>query len=206
MREQTRNLKFHSFQTENCDREGLSTFLRQTKRIAAIFTATLRRAKSAYLCLLLLVILTSAALAIPYSVPIKFGTDSIVELSVFIKRHRVYYLDLTIHFNNAEERKIARAIVGEATNVCKSLNNCGESTSFKITIRGGEHTILHREIEPYGHYAFTASEYRRNLIVVPLLPGSYKITVEPIKFGSRLQDVKSEILLTADARARDLGD
>jgi hypothetical protein len=137
---------------------------------------------------------------------LRFGTDKVVELYAELARHRAYYLDVTFPFRGAQQRAYVRNIVGDATLNCKQLNECGIPTDFLITVRNGNSILLKKERKAFGHYAFDANRYFRNIIVLHLRPGDYTITVEPIDSPKEIMDVDAVIRLTTDARATDLRD
>jgi Domain of unknown function (DUF5625) len=192
--------------TQSTIRQIMRTLRTGAMNMAAILSASLRRARAIYVGLLLLPVLAAAASRIPVYVPINFATDSSVELPVTIQKHRYYELNLIFVFANAEERSIARKLVGDAFNVCKSLDECGEASSFKITIQSGGRIILDKQTEAYGHVGFSARAYIRRIMDIRLRPGTYKITVEPLAFGARIGEAKTFIELTTDPRMRDSGD
>ena len=146
-----------------------------------------------------------AAVGIPVSVPIKFGVEKSVEFSIIIDRHRNYYLDLALRFENIEERDLARKIIGDATSLCRAAHDCGEVSSFKITITMGDRIVFAQERQAYGHYAFLERAYLRNVLIIPLRPGTYEIRVEVTEFGSRLHGAKTDLVFTTDPREQDLG-
>jgi len=156
------------------------------------------------LCLFVVVGCGQAAPRIPVSVPLKFGIDRAVEFSVTIDRYRNYYLDLVVRFENNDERKFARQVVGDATDVCRVLNDCGEISSFNITIKSGDKVILQLEKQAYGHFGFGENVYARNILVVPLRPEMYTFRSEIIDFGSKLKSANTELTLSTDPRDSDL--
>jgi hypothetical protein len=158
-------------------------------------------------CVLLFVFMgcVRAESTIPVSVPIKFGIEIFAEFPVIITKYRNYYLDLVVFFENSQERQLARQIVGDATNLCGAVKECGEASTFDVTVRRGNETILQRRAQPYGHYAFSERAYFRNILVTPLRPGTYDIRIEIAESGLGMRNVKTAIQLTTDPRERDLG-
>jgi hypothetical protein len=146
----------------------------------------------------------SAATPLPLSVPIHFGKDKIVELSAELARYRSYYLDVVFIFKNDQQRAFAKEVVGEATRSCKVSSECGEASSFMITIKAGSEIILKQEKKVFGRYAFSADQFYRNILVIPLRPGPYTITVEPTEFTEKMTNTQAAIELSTDARASDL--
>ena len=136
--------------------------------------------------------------------PIHFGKDKIVELSAELTRYRSYYLDVVFIFKNDQQRVFAKEVVGEPTRSCKASNECGEASSFIITVKAGSDIILKQEKKVFGSYAFSANQFYRNILIVPLRPGSYTITVEPTEFTEKLINTRAAIELSTDARASDL--
>jgi hypothetical protein len=139
------------------------------------------------------------------SVPIKIDADQVVQFSVNITRHRYYYLDLAILFRNPDERIKARALVGEATPACRALNECGEESQFNVTISSADTVLMQQQHEAFGHYRATDRAYFRNILVTPLRPGRYQITVQFLKYGGQLRAVDAELSFGTDARFRDIG-
>jgi hypothetical protein len=148
----------------------------------------------------------NAATQLPLDKPLRFGTDKVVELYAELARHRAYYLDVTFPFRDAQQRAYIRNIVGDATQNCKQLNECGIPTVFLVTVRNGDSILLKEERKAFDHYAFDMSRYYRNIIIVRLRPGSYNITVVPIENPNEIMDVDAVIRLTTGARATDLRD
>jgi hypothetical protein len=147
-----------------------------------------------------------AATQLPLDKPLRFGTDKVVELSAELARHRAYYLDVAFPFRDAQQRAYMRKIAGDATRICEELNECGIPTVFLVTVRNGDGILLKEERKAFGHYAFDANRYFRNIIILRLRPGSYTITVDPIENPKEIMDVDAVIRLTTDARATDLKD
>jgi hypothetical protein len=147
-----------------------------------------------------------AATQLPLDKPLRFGTDKAVELSAELARHRAYYLDVAFPFHDAQQRVYMRNLVGDATPNCKALNECGIPTAFLVTIRNGDNILLKEERKVFGHYAFDVNKYYRNIVIVPLKPGNYIITVEIMENPKEIMGVDAVIRLTTDARATDLKD
>jgi hypothetical protein len=137
-------------------------------------------------------------------VPIHFGKDKVVELSAELARYRSYYLDVVFIFKNDQQRAFAKEVVGAPTRSCEASSECGEASSFMITIKAGSGVILKQEKKVFGRYAFSADQFYRNILVIPLRPGSYTITVEPTEFTEKLTNARAAIELSTDARASDL--
>jgi hypothetical protein len=153
---------------------------------------------------LLLASPAGAATPLPLSVPIHFGKDKIVQLSAELARYRSYYLDVVFIFKNDQQRVFAKEVVGQPTQSCKASSECGEASSFMITIKAGSDVILKQEKKIFGRYAFSADQFYRNILVIPLRPGSYTITVEPTEFTEKMTNTQAAIELSTDARASDL--
>jgi hypothetical protein len=147
-----------------------------------------------------------AATLLPLDKPLRFGTDKIVELSAELARHRAYHVDVTFPFRDAKQRIEMSRIVGEPTRSCMLSNECGVPTAFLITIRKNDNIILREERRVFGRYAFDANKYYRRIIGIPLMPGSYTITVEPTGNADELANIDALIELSTDARASDLSD
>jgi hypothetical protein len=145
-----------------------------------------------------------AATPLPLSVPIHFGKDKVVELSAELARYRSYYLDVVFIFKNDQQRAFAKEVVGAPTRSCEASSECGEASSFMITIKAGSGVILKQEKKVFGRYAFSADQFYRNILVIPLRPGSYTITVEPTEFTEKMTNTHAAIELSTDARASDL--
>jgi Domain of unknown function (DUF5625) len=150
--------------------------------------------------------LAGAATLLPLDKPLHFATDKIVEFSAELARHRAYYLDIAFPFRDAQERVRMRNIVGDATRNCKPLNECGVPTSFLVTIKNRDGILFKEERTVFGHYAFDVNKYYRNIVIVPLKPGNYTITVELTESTTEIMDVDAIIELSTDARATDLKD
>jgi hypothetical protein len=148
--------------------------------------------------------LAGAATQLPLDKPLRFGTDKVVELSAELARHRAYYLDIAFPFRDAQQREYMRSVVGDATRNCKPLNECGIPTAFLVTIRNGDNIVLKEEKMVFGHYSFDVNRYYRNIVIVPLRPGTYNITVELAESPNEIMGVDAVIRLTTDARATDL--
>jgi hypothetical protein len=155
--------------------------------------------------LLLWVGYANSAARLPLSVPVKFGVDKAVEIDATLDRYRNYYINLAIQFKNAEQRAFARVLIGDQTPICRALNDCGETAVFKVTIRARDNVLLEETKTSYGHFAFSASAYHRNILVTPLKPGKYNIRLEVIEFGLAMSKADAAIELSTDARERDLG-
>ena len=146
----------------------------------------------------------SAATRLPLSVPIHFGKDSIVELSAELARYRSYRIDVVFLFQDERQRVFAKEVAGEPVSICKASSECGEVSSFIVTIKAGTRIVLKEEKKVFGSYGFSANQFYRNILVVPLKPGSYTITVEPTEFTEKLTNTRAAIELSTDARASDL--
>lgn len=81
--------------------------IHQPKRNTPLFAVTL----SAWL--LLLSLPAAAATKLPFSVPLRFGSDKIVEFPVEVTRNRNYQIDLVFVFNDPEQRVAAKKLAGE---------------------------------------------------------------------------------------------
>jgi hypothetical protein len=145
-----------------------------------------------------------AATQLPLDKPLRFGTDTVVELSAELARHRAYHIDVAFPFRNAKQRIEMSRIVGEPTRSCMLSNECGTPTVFQITVRKDDNIILREQRRVFGRYAFDANKYYRRIIGLPLLPGSYTITVEPTGNTDDLANIDAMIEFSTDARASDL--
>jgi hypothetical protein len=154
---------------------------------------------------LLFVANARAAQRLPISVPFKIGTDKLVEFSVNITNYRNYYIDLIFYFKTDQQRAAVKKIVGEPAPICRRLKDCGERSSFEVTIMRGGDVIFRGEKEAFGHYAHGASEYYRNILILPLRPGQYTIKVEINEFGEGMKNADTAIEVSTDPRERDLG-
>lgn len=159
------------------------------------------------LCILILLFVGNARAAQQFPVvPFKVGEDKSVEFSVNIARYRNYRIDLVFYFKTEQQRTIVKKIAGEPTPICQRLNDCGEVSSFDVTVIRGGNVIFQGEKEAYGHYAQGASEYYRNILILPLRPGQYTIKVEVKEFGEGMRNADTAIELSTDSRAQDLKD
>jgi hypothetical protein len=86
------------------------------------------------------------------------------------------------------------------------INDCGEISSFEVTVTRGGNVIFRGQKEAYGHYAHGASEYYRNILILPLRPGRYTIKVEVNEFGEGMRNADTAIEMSTDPRERDLED
>ena len=159
------------------------------------------------ICVWFLLVLTpaNAATGFPQSVPLRFGIDSSVELVADLSRYRNYYLDIVFHFKDEQQRTALKKIVGEPTPICKALNDCGVTPSFLVTIKGGMDVILQEERKPIGYYAHGSSRFYRNILITPLKPGNYTITVEVTQSENELANTTATIDLATDSREANLG-
>jgi hypothetical protein len=157
-------------------------------------------------CLLLLVVSASAASQIPVSVPVNFNNERHVEFSVTIDRHRIYYLDLGLGYAGAAERKLVRQVIGDATNICAALKECGAVSIFDVTISSGQTVILRERRQVYGHYRYTERHFFRNILKAPLRPGTYSVAIDAVEVDSQIQLAKTEFVLRTDVRLKDLRD
>ncbi len=66
--------------------------------------------------------------------------------------------------------------------------------------------ILHQQQKTFGSAGFGANGYMRRILMFPLRPGTYDIKVEALEFGPNMPTARTQILLTTDANASDLGD
>jgi Domain of unknown function (DUF5625) len=158
-----------------------------------------------YVWLLLIWQPANAATRLPFSKPLRFGVDQSVEFTVQLARYRYYFLDVVFYFQDAEQRAVARKIVGEPTPACKALNDCGVTPSFLVTIKSADKTILTEEKTPGGHYAFQANQFSRHILITPLRPGTYIITVQVTQSADELIRIPAGIELSTDARTLDIG-
>jgi hypothetical protein len=145
-----------------------------------------------------------AATSLPLSTPIYFDKGNIVELSADLARYRNYNIDIVFRFGNDQERAFAKKIVGEPTRSCKISNECGDTVSFVVTIRAGTDVISRQEKTVFGSYAFSATQFYRNIMIIPLRPGHYTITLELVEFTENMTKTNAAIELSTDARASDL--
>jgi Domain of unknown function (DUF5625) len=176
-------------------------FLRK-QRLAKLLFAPLIRATCVWL--LLFSLPANADTSLPLSVPIHFDTDKVVELSAELTRYRNYNLDIVFRFRDDQERAFAKKVVGEPTRSCKISNECGDTVSFVVTIKVGLEVITKQEKKVFGVYAFSATQFYRNILIMPLRPGRYTITVEPTEFTENMMRTNAAIELSTDARASDL--
>jgi hypothetical protein len=154
--------------------------------------------------LLLFLLPANAATSLPFAVPIHFATDKVIEFSVELIRYRNYNLDIVFLFRDDQERAFAKKIVGEPTRSCRISNECGDTASFVVTIRAGPEVILKQEKKAFGTYGFSATQFYRNILIIPLRPGRYTITVEPTEFTENMTRINAAIEISTDARASDL--
>jgi hypothetical protein len=159
------------------------------------------------ICVWFLLVLTpaNAASGFPQSVPLRFGNDKSVELAADLTRYRNYYVDIVFHFKDEQQRAFLKKIVGEPTPICKALNDCGVTPSFLVTIKAGMDVILREERRPIGYYAHGASRFYRNILITPLKPGYYTITVEVTQSTNEIANTTATIDLSTDSREADLG-
>ncbi|MHB8268437.1 DUF5625 family protein [Bradyrhizobium sp.] len=158
-----------------------------------------------YVCLLLVWQPANATTGLPFAKPLRFGVDQSVEFTVELARYRYYFLDVVFYFQDPEQRAVAKKIVGEPTPVCKALNDCGITPTFLVTIRSGDKVILTDTKTPVGHYAFRANQFNRHIIITPLKPGTYTVTVQVTQSADELIQIPAGIELSTDARTLDIG-
>lgn len=158
-----------------------------------------------YVWLLLLWQPANAATELPFAKPLRFGVDKSVEFAVELTRYRYYFLDLVFYFENAEQRAVAKKTVGEPTTICNALNDCGVTPSFLVTIRSVDKVVLTEERTPLGHYAFRSNQFNRHILITPLKPGTYTITVQVTQSADELIRIPAGIELSTDARTLDIG-
>jgi Domain of unknown function (DUF5625) len=159
------------------------------------------------LCVLILLFVADARAAQQFPVvPFKVGEDKSVEFSVNIARYRNYRIDLIFYFRTEQQRAVVKKIVGEPEPVCRRLNDCGETSSFEVTVMRGSSVVFRAKKEAYGYYAHGASEYYRNILILPLRPGQYSIKVEVNEFGEGMRNADTAIEVSTDSRERDLGE
>lgn len=158
------------------------------------------------ICIWLLLVLTPAhaATGVPQSVPLRFGIDKSVELSADLTKHRNYYIDIVFHFKDEEQRTLLKKMVGEPAPICKALNDCGITPSFLVTIKAGKDVILREEKTPIGYYAHGSSRFYRNILITPLKPGNYTITVEVTQTANEIANTTATIDFSSDSREADL--
>jgi hypothetical protein len=185
-----------------CATEAAGRSARHTRRWGV--TNIIRRLAIAFICLLFWQVYAVAADRLPVSIPIKFGVDKVAELEATVARHRNYYINLEFRFTNDEQRAFVRAFIGEPAPICKALNDCGETASFKITIRTSDKVVFEQTKTSYGYFAHSANAYYRNILVTPLKPGKYNFRIEAIEFGPSMPKADASIELSTDPRARDL--
>jgi hypothetical protein len=132
---------------------------------------------------LLLASVASAAPRIPMSIPIRLEANQVVRFTATLTRHRFYYLDLGILFHNADERIKARSLIGEATPVCRALNECGEDFKVNITIRSGGEIIVQQDREGIGHYRYTGRGYFRRILEFTTATGRLRSNCANLAIG-----------------------
>jgi hypothetical protein len=147
----------------------------------------------------------NAATGLPFAKPLRFSVDQSMEFTVELARYRYYFLDVVFYFQDAEQRVVAKKIVGERTPVCKVLKDCGVTPSFLVTIKSADKTILTEEKTPGGHYAFQSNQFNRHILITPLRPGTYTITVQVTQSADELIGIPAGIELSTDARTLDIG-
>jgi hypothetical protein len=156
-------------------------------------------------CFLLFWQPATAAMGLPFAKPLRFGVDKSVELTVELTRYRYYFLDVVFYFEDNEQRAVAKKVVGEPTPICKALNDCGVTPSFSVTIRSADKTILTEEKTPVGHYAFRSNQFNRHILITPLRPGIYTITVQVTQSSDELTRLPAGIEFSTDPRTLDIG-
>lgn len=172
--------------------------------ISGAVTVIWKLSAGACVWLLLWTVYASSAELLPVSVPVRFGIDKAVEFSATIDRNRNYYINLVLHFQSDEQRAFARALIGEQAPICKALNDCGEIASFKVTIETKGGVLLQQTRPTYGHFAYSSTAYYRNILITPLKPGRYNITIDIIEFGQAMLKADTSIELSTDSREADL--
>jgi hypothetical protein len=161
-------------------------------------------AQAACAWLFLLLSPAGAATQLPFSVPLRFAFDRVVEFPVEVVRHRYYQVDLVFPFRDQEQRVAARKLAGESTRICRALKDCGIVPSFLVTIRSGAEMLVREEMTPVGTYAFSADGFYRAILKTALKPGRYDIKVEVTHLPAELVNYESTIQFTTDARSSDL--
>jgi hypothetical protein len=172
--------------------------IQQRKRNAFLF------ARALCTWFLLLLLPAGAATQLPFSVPLRFGSDKVIEFPVEVERNRNYQIDLVFVFNDQEQRVAARKLAGEPARICKALNECGVTPSFRITIRRGANVLLREEATPVGTYAFSSNGFYRAILKSPLKPDHYNIIVEVTSSPAELTNYGALIQFTTDPRSSDL--
>jgi hypothetical protein len=111
---------------------------------------------------------------------------STLEVDLTVRQHQAYYIDLDFIPTNAKDRAKVRALAGGAFNACRQENNCGITTLFGLEVRDarGVPKTFHSTtlFGPQGRYAFAPGDgtYTRNLGIVHLRPGKYKLIVQAV--------------------------
>jgi hypothetical protein len=119
-----------------------------------------REATVFFTCLFMLVSCSQLP-AEPIEIPIP-PHEKTVAFTVDIKHHRYYQLELLAYFQNASERKAVREIVGQSPPPgCTKGNECGETSSFLITIKSGDNVVFSDEKVAIGQFGFSADAYFR---------------------------------------------
>lgn len=146
------------------------------------------------------------ATQLPLYLAFQAEEKSPLNFSVLIIRHRNYNLSLAVKFRNTEERALARAVIGDVVTLCEKRSDCGEKSSFKITIRAGERLIFSGIKSGVGYYAHGESFFWRKILDIPLRPGIYHFSVEEPDLGTGFSKVDAEWIFNTDARQSDLSD
>jgi hypothetical protein len=165
---------------------------------------SLALARAICVWLLLALLPACAATPIPFSVPLRFGSDKLVEFPVELTRHRYYQIDIVFPFKDAEQRVDARKLAGEPTQNCEALSKCGVTPSFLVTVRRGADVLLREERTPIGIYAFSSNGFNRLIVKTLLRPAHYDIMVEVSHSPTELAGYDALIQFTTDSRSADL--
>jgi hypothetical protein len=143
-------------------------------------------------------------------IPPDLKNGSTLELDLTVPEHRAYDIDLDFISADPDEHANIRALVGSAYNGCRQDNSCGITTLFRLEVRDirGNSIPFHSTtlFGPQGRYAHTTDgTYMRNLGIVHLKPGKYKLIAKAIDVDPLIHSERVNLTVRYDARANPLG-
>jgi hypothetical protein len=148
---------------------------------------------------------TVQASDVPFFRRIDLTSPDEYSYSFSIKQRRVYKVQLRVKFRNASERDHARGLAGTYFGTCSYDNSCGAKTFFHIRIgrkdNGNVEDIISTYREVRGRIGFTQDAFIRELVSVPLAPGSYEIVVQPTDKHEQFRGTVTEVGVSYDPRA-----
>ena len=112
----------------------------------------------------------------------------VVETELLVLEHRPYLFDLIFGFkkNDPNDRERVKTLAGDyGKNQDGKLTNPGISVPLRLKINTidsiGERTIFDREIFEEEMWSYGADHFSKQISVVPLKPGLYRISAETMR-------------------------